>query len=235
LLLLYCLALLDALPIKRTVAILVLNGRIAVRNSTDLEKALERFLPPAALEKACAMLRAYPHHLIISQPRSTKHGDFRTGHRGDRHEITVNGNLNNYAFLITLMHELAHLVAHVKFGGRIQPHGAEWKQCFRETLTPFVGADVFPPDVDLAVKIYLRDPGATTHSDFNLAKALSRYDKHSSNVVILDDLPMGALFEYGKDRKLFKKGPQLRKRYECKEQNTGAIYLFDPLAKVKHV
>jgi hypothetical protein len=131
------------------------------------------------------------------------------------------------------MHELAHLVAHVKFGGRIQPHGTEWKQCFRETLSPFVGVGVFPPDVEIAVKNYLKDPGATTHSDFHLAKALTRYDKHSSNVVILDDLPVGALFEYGRDRKLFKKGAQLRKRYECKEQKTGAIYLFDPLAKVK--
>jgi hypothetical protein len=206
-----------------------------VKHSTDLEGALARFLPETALSRACDMLRQYPHHLIISQPRATKHGDFRTGHRGDRHEITVNGNLNPYAFLITLMHELAHLVAHVRHGGRIQPHGIEWKNCFRETLTPFVGTGVFPEEIDRAVRIYLRDPGATTHSDIQLAKALSKYDRHSENVVILDELPMGALFEYGRQRKRFKKGQKLRRRFECREQTSGDLYLFDPLAKVKRI
>lgn len=204
-----------------------------MKNSTNLESALERFLPESALKLACDKLREYPHHLIITQPRSTKHGDFRTaGHRGDRHEITVNGNLNKYAFLVTLMHELAHLVAHVKYGPRIKPHGEEWKQSFRETLGPFLETDVFPGPIRAALRIYLRDPGATTHSDSRLFLELSRYDKMSPNVKLLIDVPEGALFIYGREHRLFKKGTQLRKRFQCTEVSTNTIYLFDPVAKV---
>lgn len=204
-----------------------------MKNSTNLEGALERFLPKEALALACSMLRQYPHHLVITQPRATKHGDFKTmGHRGDKLEITVNGNLNKYAFLITLMHELAHLVAHVKYGARIQPHGEEWKQCFRETLSPFVNMNVFPDDVSKAVRGYLRDPGATTHGDSALYQALSRYDRMTPNMKLLIDVPDGAFFYYGRENKLFQKGRKLRKRYECIEVATRHLYLFDPVAKV---
>jgi predicted SprT family Zn-dependent metalloprotease len=43
-----------------------------------------------------------------------------------KHEITVNSNLNKYKFLITLIHEISHLVAFEKFGRNIKPHGNEW-------------------------------------------------------------------------------------------------------------
>jgi predicted SprT family Zn-dependent metalloprotease len=36
---------------------------------------------------------------------------------------TVNSNLNKYKFLITLIHEISHLVAFEKFGRNIKPHG----------------------------------------------------------------------------------------------------------------
>jgi hypothetical protein len=42
--------------------------------------------------------------------RQTRHGDYRKGVNG-KHEITVNSNLNKYKFLITLIHEISHLVA----------------------------------------------------------------------------------------------------------------------------
>lgn len=204
-----------------------------MKKSTQLESALDRFLPANALSLVCSMLREYPHHLIITQPRSTKHGDFKTaGHRGDKHEITVNGNLNKYAFLITLMHELAHLVAHVKYGAKIKPHGEEWKQCFRETLTPFLHLDVFPDGVARAVRSYLKDPGATTHGDAALYLELSRYDRMTPNMKLLIDVQEGALFVFGKENRVFKKGRQLRKRFECIEMASKNVYLFDPVAKV---
>lgn len=178
------------------------------------------------------MLRRYPHHLVITEPRSTKHGHFRAGMRGERHEITVNGNLNKYAFLITLIHEAAHLIAHLRYGERIKPHGEEWKQCFREAMRPFFGKSIFPEDIEIPLRRYMMDPGATTHSDFHLFKALSGYDRMSANVRLLDDIPENTLFVYGRDRRVFRKGAKLRKRYQCVEMASRDIYLFDPLAKV---
>lgn len=204
-----------------------------MKKSTDLESALQRFLPESSLNSACELLRQYPHHLTITQPRSTKHGDFRAGMRGQMHEISVNGNLNPYAFLITLMHELAHLVAHVEYGHRIKPHGEEWKQSFRFTMRPFLGKNIFPSDIEIPLRNYLKDPGATTHSDYHLFSALTRYDKRSANVHILDELSIGTIFRYGRERREFKKGEKLRKRIQCVELKSGSIYLFDPLAKVQ--
>ncbi len=204
-----------------------------MKKSTDLESALKRFLPESSLDIACELLRKYPHHLTITQPRSTKHGDFRAGMKGQMHEISVNGNLNPYAFLITLMHELAHLVAHLEFGQRIKPHGEEWKQSFRLTMRPFIGKDVFPSDIEGPLKRYLVDPGATTHSDYNLFAALTKYDRRSDNVHILNELPANTIFKYGRERRSFKKGNKLRKRIQCVELSTGSVYLFDPLAKVQ--
>jgi hypothetical protein len=203
-----------------------------LKNSADLESALSRFLPENAISLACDLLRAYPHHLIITGPRSTKHGHFKAGMRNERHEITVNGNLNKYAFLITLVHEAAHLIAHLRHGHRIKPHGEEWKSSFREAMKPFFGKDIFPTDIEIPLRKYMLDPGATTHSDYALFKALSSYDRMSPNVRLLDDIPENTLFIYGRDRRVFKKGPRLKKRYQCTELSTKSIYLFDPLAKV---
>ena len=203
-----------------------------MKNSTDLEKALERFIPANSIDLACALLRKYPHHLVITPPRSTKHGHFKPAPKGQRHEITVNGNLNPYAFLITMVHEVAHLVAHLEYGQRIQPHGQEWKDSFKLVMRPFFNKGIFPEDIEMPLKRYMMDPGATTHSDFHLFKALTKYDRMGPYTRILDDLPTGTIFIYGRDKKVFKKGEQLRKRYQCTELATKYVYLFDPLAKV---
>lgn len=131
------------------------------------------------------------------------------------------------------MHELAHLVAHLEFGHRIKPHGEEWKQSFRFTMKPFIGKNIFPNDIEGPLKRYLVDPGATTHSDYNLFAALTKYDRRSENVHILDELPLHTIFKYGRERRSFKKGNKLRKRIQCVELSTGHVYLFDPLAKVQ--
>jgi hypothetical protein len=203
-----------------------------MKESTDLEGALRRFLPDDALSRACEMLRAYPHHLIITPPRATKLGDF-TARRDGRHVLTVNGNLNRFAFLITLMHELAHLITYNEHRDRVKPHGLEWKSAFRNTLSPFIRAGVFPNDIHEAIKKYMSDPGASTCTDIRLSKVLAKYDKNSNpDVMLLDDVPAGAKFYYGKTERLFQKGTRLRTRFKCTELRTKHEYLFSPLVKV---
>jgi hypothetical protein len=205
-----------------------------MNRSTDLESVLARFLPPPALTEACAMLRKYPHHLVVSPPRRTKLGDFTVRGRQD-FEITVNGNLNPYAFLVTLMHELAHLITHIESGWRIKPHGEEWKNNFRKTLGPFLGKGIFPEPLEKAIYSYLANPAASTCNDYNLSKALAQYDRKRPNVVHLDEIPHGSRFIYGRERKEFEKGAKQRTRYLCREVNTKNEYLFNPLVKVLRV
>jgi SprT protein len=207
-----------------------------MKNSTNLEAALKPFLPPEALELACEKLRAYPHHLVITEPRSTKLGDFTADPRGNRHVLTVNGNLNSYAFLITLMHELAHLVTYINHRDKVKPHGVEWKGYFKQTLGPFLRRNVFPDDVAKAIASYLANPAASTCADIPLSKTLARYDKKSHpDIQLLDDIPHNARFVYGREHRVFIKGERIRTRYRCFEEATKHEYLFSPLVKIKHI
>jgi SprT protein len=204
-----------------------------MQKSTDLETALKPFLPEASVDLVCEKLRQYPHHLVITPPRSTKLGDFKADSRTGKMELTVNGNLNPYAFLITLMHELAHLITHLEHGWKIKPHGAEWKGAFKRTLGPFLRRDIFPEDLQLAIHQYLQNPGATSCSDLQMAKVLARYDKTSNPAICLvDDLPSGASFVYGRQKQTFVKGAKVRTRIQCTSADTGHLYLFHPLTKV---
>lgn len=203
-----------------------------MKNSPRLEDALGRFLPEGSVELACDMLRQFPHHLVITEPRSTKLGDFTPDPSG-RHQLTVNGNLNPYAFLITLMHELAHLITYLDHKNSVKPHGIEWKNSFKTTLSPFLSKHIFPHDVESAIAAYLRNPAATTCSDLHLSKVLARYDRTSHpNIKLIDDIPFGARFLYGRDKRIFVKKVKIRTRFRCIEEKTGYEYLFHPLVKV---
>ena len=207
-----------------------------MKNSTNLEAALEPFLPKDSVDLACQMLRAYPHHLEITPPRSTKLGDFTADPRGKRHVLTVNGNLNQYAFLITLMHELAHLICYLEHRDVVKPHGQEWKSHFKKTLGPFLRRGAFPEDVAKAISNYLSNPSASTCSDIPLSKTLAKYDRNSHpDVKLLDDIPTHSKFVYGRDRRVFVKGERLRTRYRCFEEGTRYEYLFSPLVKIRHL
>ena len=203
------------------------------RPSTDLEAALSRFIPLAAVPLACQMLREHPHHINITPPRSTKHGDFSVRHDREKHQITVNGNLNPYAFLITLMHELAHLITYNQFKNRVKPHGEEWKNNFKKTLGPFLKLGIFPPDVHQAIQHYLSNPDAATCSNIPLSLVLARYDKHRNpNIILLENLPDGQHFFYGKEKREFVRIRKNRTRILCKEISSATDYLFSPVSKI---
>ncbi len=200
------------------------------QRTTSLEPVLGRFIPKSAIELACRKLREIPCNIEITEERKTVHGDFRPS-RG-RSTITVNGTLNSYAFLITLMHELAHLKTWEEYRNSPKPHGAEWKSQFRRCLGPFIRNGVFPGDVERALLSYLDNPAAATCSDLTLSRVLARYDKKVRGEYMLDELPVNSRFIFNDNRE-FIKGTKVRTRYQCTCTRTKHIYLFSPLAKVK--
>src|SRR6187402_851738 len=108
---------------------------------------LKQYLPEGSFEEVAHYLQHYKVQLTITRERKSVLGDYRNSFADKNHRISVNGNLNPYAFLITLLHELAHLFTYERFGHRVMAHGQEWKNEFSKVLAQFLLKKIFPPDI----------------------------------------------------------------------------------------
>lgn len=194
--------------------------------------ALKTYLPENSFEQVAYFLQHYKVHLTITRQRHSLLGDYRNAVNGKNHRISVNGNLNKYAFLITLLHELAHLLAFEKYNNRIQPHGREWKTIYSSLLKDFISNKIFPADIEHSLKDSVQNPAASSCAEESLMRVLYRYDEKKENIIMLENVPNGSCF-ITKDGRVFKKGEQLRKRFRCTEKDTGKVYLISPLYEVK--
>jgi len=195
-----------------------------------MNQVLSRYLPSHAVEPAFMLIKDNNVHLKVVDERRTRHGDYRRMPDGTQ-QITVNANLNKYRFLITLVHEIAHLLAFEKYGRRIKPHGQEWKLTFRNLMLPFIRPEIFPTKLLPIIASHFRNPTASSDTDARLSVALKSFDQPNDKNYIFE-VPSGALFRIY-NGKIFKKGPKRIKRYECLEVSTGKIYLFQPNAEVE--
>ena len=168
----------------------------------------------------------------VKEPRSANSNvsDYRKGING-KHEITVNANLNKYKFLITLIHEISHLVAFEKFGRNIKPHGEEWKYSFQILMVPFIRPEIFPSHLLPLLARHFKNPTASSDTDATLSLALKQFDEQNDKNYIFE-IPYGSVFRIS-NGKIFKKIAQRVKRFECVEINSGRIYLFNPNAEVE--
>jgi len=195
-------------------------------------------LPPGTHAYVAELLAAHPVDVRVSRPRRTKLGDHRgpsAVHR--RHRISVNDDLNPYAFLTTLLHEIAHAATWERQRPRrrrVRPHGPEWKVEFERILAPVVAGRLLPEDVGLALARSMRSPAAATCSDRYLTLALARYDAVDPGLVYVELLPPGTVFRTDSGR-LFQLGAKLRSRYRCTEQRTGREYRMHALCRVEPV
>ncbi|MFT4023798.1 MAG: SprT-like domain-containing protein [Flavihumibacter sp.] len=193
---------------------------------------LAHFLPPGAFEKVIVYIQQYKVHLTITRERRSLLGDYRHAHPGAQHRISVNGNLNPYAFLITLVHELAHLLTFDRYHRRVAAHGREWKAIYRQLLSGFLGVGIFPADIEAALLRSIDNLPASSCADEPLMRVLRQYDPAEERALLVEELPEGALFSINGGR-LFEKGKKLRKRFQCRELATGKLYLFSGLYEVE--
>jgi hypothetical protein len=195
---------------------------------------LANFIPPQTFEMVMPYFRQHRIHLTLTRERKTVLGDYRNPTKDfPYHQVTVNINLNKYNFLITLLHELAHMLTYEHFKNAVSPHGKEWKTQFRHVLIPFIGKHIFPADIERALKAYINNPAASTCSDTRLYKALYKYDEPKPGYLLVDDLEVGQWFE--SDGRIFEKLEQLRTRCRCREISTQKMYLFQGIAEVRQV
>jgi len=195
-----------------------------------MQETLEKYIPQASVSSVFHLIKKYNLHLKIVNERVTRHGDYRKMPNG-QHQITVNANLNSYRFLITLIHEIAHLVAFKNFGRFIKPHGEEWKFTFQKLMLPFLRPEIFPLQLLPLLAIHFKNPKASSDTDTKLSLALKQFDPDNDKNFIFE-IPLGGKFRLY-NGKIFKRGNKRVKRYECVEVSTGKIYLFNPNAEVE--
>jgi len=193
---------------------------------------LKDYVPLEAAQLLAQWITDSSCQFTISGNRRSKFGDYRPPFGGKGHRISVNYNLNQYAFLITTVHEFAHLKTWKEHKNKVKPHGLSWKNNFKVLMEPFFAMNLFPDDIKSAVSLYLSNPGASSCTDLNLFRTLQKYDEGEKEHVILEHLPENSTFVISTGR-IFEKGQKLRKRYRCIERPSGKVYLFNPLAEVK--
>ncbi|HEV7331604.1 MAG TPA: SprT-like domain-containing protein [Flavisolibacter sp.] len=196
--------------------------------------ALQQYLPPNTYEPVLHYLQFYKVHLTVARERKSILGDYRHRHGAQTHRISVNGNLNTYAFLITLLHELAHLLTFEKWGNRVAAHGKEWKTVFGKLLAQFIQHNVFPDDIKTVLLQSLHNPAASSCADEALLRTLRKYDEKEGGGVFVEDVPAGTWFQTH-DGRVFQKGEKMRKRFRCLEVATGRMFLFSPVYEVHPV
>jgi len=193
--------------------------------------SLSDFIPPETYHLVEPFLLHYKVHLTITRSRATVLGDYRNAVAGKAHRISVNGNLNAYAFLITLLHELAHLITFEQHGHRVASHGKEWKGQFAALLKHFLLNNVFPEDIKKQLTASLQSPAASSCADDGLMRVLRKYDNVKQDHFLVEEIQQGACFQV-KNGKIYRREEKIRKRIKAVEIETGRVYLFSPIYEV---
>lgn len=195
-------------------------------------KILEEYIPPQAVQHCHRLWLECNFKLIIKKKRDSKLGDYRYVPSSKTHIITLNDDLNQYAFLVTYLHEVAHLKTTVLHGLKVKPHGSEWKNVFKQLLSPFLKEDIFPASVLNPLSHYISNPKASSCSDLSLQKALRDFDPESREIY-LSEANQGDTFRF--NRRLFIKEDIKRSRAICREVHSGRRYFISQAALVEQV
>lgn len=196
-----------------------------------IKETLNKYIIPEASNIIADWIIQNKVKLIIKSARKTKLGDFRVPVNNENPVITINHDLNQYAFLFTLIHEFAHLSTFLAYGNKVAAHGAEWKNEFKKLFLTFNSNIFFPEELLEKIHVYFQKTKASTCSDPELYLCFRTYDKNrNENLKAIQDIPIGMEFEWNK--KQFQLIEKRRTRYLCLELKSQKRYLFRQTAEV---
>jgi predicted SprT family Zn-dependent metalloprotease len=200
----------------------------------QFRELIGKYVPEKSVDYCVEKWDENPFSFKVTKQRTSKIGDYRYNKKTRNHEITVNGNLNPYAFLITFLHEVAHLKQYLDYGKNRPPHGLEWKKIFQDFMEPVLNNTVFPDNVLVQLKKHMKNPKASSQSDASLSKLLREYDQHDQDGhLYLEELSEGASFRL--NGRVYTKIEKRRTRSLCRETMTGRKFLISEIAQVKKV
>lgn len=202
-------------------------------NAETVRQLLLQHVPARAVDYCFALWLNSPFQLKLSKSRQSKVGDFTSHKIVTRARITLNQDLNPYLFLLTYIHEVAHLHVYIRFGNKVDPHGEEWKNYFKNLMHPVLRSDIFPHDVLALLSRHMENPKASSFADAELTKVIRSYDANADRYTALSDIPEGSIFHF--QGRYFRKGKLKRTRVVCSEVRTKRNYLVPAEVLVSHV
>ncbi|MEZ5047869.1 MAG: SprT-like domain-containing protein [Chitinophagaceae bacterium] len=197
-------------------------------------EALKKFIPTHSFNDVVYFIESYNVHLKITRERKTIYGNYRPAMYGKQHTITINGNLNPYHFLITLLHELAHLINFLNHGQKVKPHGTEWKTVFNTLLIRFINNQIFPSDIASALASSIQKQKSSSCFNPDLFEVLYQYNTNTEGFVLLKTLSIGDTFANEKNE-TFTILEKRRSKFLCKKNNNNIKYLFPIVFEVKKI
>ena len=199
----------------------------------EYESLLKNYLPIEYIDIVVNLLLKNSVKFKIVKARKTKLGDFRAGMKNDLPTITINEDLNKYSFLITTLHEFAHLINWRLNGNSVKPHGKEWKNIYSKLLIPVIKLKKLPLDIEYALEKGLNNIKASSCSDIHLSRILMKYDKNPNNEITLEEINKNSTFVL--NGRTFLKGELRRTRYLCLEKKSNKKYLINRLIRVNEI
>lgn len=189
---------------------------------------LKKYLPLNTSGYVLELLLKYPVKFKIVNPRKSKLGDFRASNKSGHCQITVNKDLEPLNFLITTVHEIAHLYNWMEFKGKISPHGKEWKNEYKKLFQPLLNTECLLEEEIKILKSHLSNPKASSCSDTKLTNYFRK-----EGVKRVEELPIGSSFIL--NGRTFTSEKKLRKRFLCLEQESKRKYYVNGLAEIEEV
>lgn len=180
---------------------------------TEFYNSISPYIPHKSIDIVYNIFNKYSLLLVISKPRISKLGDFKPLNNKGEYRISVNGDLNKYEFLMTLLHELSHMIIWDEYKRKAKPHGNEWKDMFGLLIQKMLSFDVFPDDLKDVLSREIKN-GRSNFSNMNsnLVRMLENYSSEKK-YIRLEDIPDNLIFTL-QSGKIMVKGQKLRKRYK---------------------
>ena len=164
----------------------------------------------------------------LSKPRKSKLGDFIAQKNGET-SISIKNDLKPDTSLVNLLHDTSNNHVHCLDTKIAKAHGEQWKNRFKNLISPFLDKDIFSTNVQLALKNQIASPKASCGASVELMKAFNP-ELETGNTI--EKLPFGCHFQL-KNGKKFRLGVKRKTRYECSELSSGIIFTIHPLVEVK--
>jgi len=157
----------------------------------------------------------------IVNPRKTALGMWR--YRAGQHEITINSDLTSIQFMLTTVHEIAHVRVWELYKNTVKPHGQEWKDQYRQLMLPLLQG-YFDFTTENILKKHMLNPPASARCTEELKRLIEPGTK------LLSDVCVGCSFKINDGRE-FVKVRKRRVKWECLNTD-GKIYLIPETIKV---
>lgn len=200
------------------------------------KRKLGEYLPAVSVDAVFDFMVENAVQFRITRERTSKLGDYRwprTDH--PYHEISINGDLNPQYFLLVLLHEMGHLSAWLRYRNKIQPHGHEWQEEYRQHIIVHLELGAFDAEPAKLLKSYVRRIPLNHATGNKIEELLRRLqpDFQEEELLLLNDLEAGARFVLkSHPDQVFVAQEKRRTRWKCRSEKDGQMYLVNGAAPV---